>query len=164
MYVFGAPYSFEATLRDVAEEWLHKQEPRWTPEHAETVIYRLKVFLYPKLGNRPLREITAPELLTTLRPIEESGRLETAKRVKQIFGQVTRYGVARGYCETDVSVPLKDALKAVKPRPMGALTQVEDIRRLVQAMEGYQGSPIVKAAMWFSIYTLARPGEIRHAE
>jgi len=28
------------------------------------------------------------ELLAALRPIEESGRLETVKRIKQIFGQV----------------------------------------------------------------------------
>jgi len=57
----------------------------------------------------------------------------------------------------------KDALKAVKPRPMGALTQVEDIRRLVQAMKEYRGLAVVKAVLWFSIYTLARPGEMRHA-
>ena len=41
----------------------------------------------------------------------------------------------------------KDALKAVKPRPMGALTQVEDIIRLVQTMKEYRGLAVVKAVL-----------------
>ena len=154
----------EMTFYNVAEEWFSQQEPGWTPEHAKTVVYRLKAYLYPALGDKPLREITAPELLAMLRPIESSGRVETAKRVRQIFGQVARFGVACGYCTEDVSLSLKDAMKAVKPHPMAALTQVEDIRRLVQAMNDYQGSAVVRAALWLSLYTLARPGEIRHAE
>ena len=31
-------------------------------------------------------------------------------------------------------------------------------------MKEYRGSLVVRTALWFSLYTLARPGEIRHAE
>lgn len=31
-------------------------------------------------------------------------------------------------------------------------------------MQVYKGTAIVKTALWFSIYTFARPGEVRHAE
>ena len=58
---------------------------------------------------------------------------------------------------------LQGCLEGRQAASYGHVTQVEDIRRLVQAMKEYRGFTVVKAALWFSIYTLARPGEIRHA-
>ena len=160
--VFNPPHV--PTFQEVAEEWLSKQTGRWAPRHMETVVYRLRQYLYPTIGNRPLKEITAPELLGVLRPIEGHGLIDTAQRCKQIFGQIACYGVATGACEADVSVFLKGALTAVKVKSFAALTKTEDIKRLLLAMREYQGSAVVRAALWLSIYTLARPGEIRHAE
>ncbi len=45
----------------------------------------------PALGARPIREITAPEVLAVLRPIEASGRAETAKKLRGAIGQVFRF-------------------------------------------------------------------------
>lgn len=153
------------TFSDVALEWFGKHvEPVRTAGHAQTVRYRLEAFLFPPLGERPLDEIKAPELLSVLRPIEESGRVETARRIKQIFGQVARYGVATGACESDVSSALRGALAPKKPQHFSALTRPEDIKRLLSGMAAYQGSPVVRCALWFSLYTLGRPGEVRRAE
>ena len=153
------------TFSDVALEWFGKHvEPVRTAGHAQTVRYRLEAFLFPSLGERPLDEIKAPELLSVLRPIEESGRVETARRIKQIFGQVARYGVATGACESDVSSALRGALAPKRPQHFSALTRVEDIERLLLSMAAYQGSPVVRCALWFSLYTLGRPGEVRRAE
>ena len=154
----------DLTFQEVAEEWFKKQRQSWAPNHARTVFYRLTAFLFPSLGSRVLKEITAPELLSVLRPIEASGRGETARRVKQIFGQVARYGVALGACEADVSAFLADALSPRVPRRMAALTRPDDVARLLLSMDAYSGSPVVKTALWLSLYTLCRPGEIRHAE
>ena len=51
-----------------------------------------------------------------------------------------------------------------KVKHFPALTKPEDVKRLLLAMKVYNGSLIVKTALWFSIYTFARPGEIRQAE
>ena len=153
------------TFSDVALEWFGKHvEPVRTASHARTVRYRLEAFLFPPLGKRPLDEIKAPELLSVLRPVEESGRVETARRIKQIFGQVARYGVAIGACESDVSSALRGALAPKRPQHFSALTRAEDIKRLLLSMAAYQGSPVVRCALWFSLYTLGRPGEVRRAE
>ncbi len=45
-------------------------------------------------------EITAPELLTCLRRIEERGALDTAHRAHQNCGQIFRYAVATGSSAT----------------------------------------------------------------
>ena len=152
------------TFRDIAMEWMEKQSGHWVPRHAANVRHILEARLFPVIGGRPLKEITAPELLAALRPIEEKGLVDTARRVRQIFSLVARYGVAIGACGLDVSAALVGALKPHTPRPMAAFTKVEDIRRLIRAMKEYKGSLVVRTALWFSLYTLARPGEVRHAE
>jgi len=43
---------------------------------------RFETFVFPALGYRPIRRITAPELLTVLRRIEARGTHETAHRVR----------------------------------------------------------------------------------
>ena len=153
-----------ATFREVAEEWLLRHEGRWAEAHADTVRHRLKNYLYPALGERPIEDIRAADVLTVLRALEARGLYETAKRTRQIFGQVARYGVSIGACETDVSAPLVDALTVPKVKHFSALTEKDDIRRLLLAMEEYKGYAVVIPAMWFSLYTLARPGEVRSAE
>jgi hypothetical protein len=40
--------------------------------------------------------MTAVELLTVLRRVEERGALETAHRIHQVCGQVFRYAIATG--------------------------------------------------------------------
>jgi hypothetical protein len=55
----------------------------------------------PTLGNRPIKEITAPEILSVLRTVESRGKLETARRLRATIGQVFRYAVATGRAEAD---------------------------------------------------------------
>jgi len=154
-----------ATFEKVGREWYSKHiDGIRSKSHAETVIYRLERFLFPSLGHLNLKEIIAPILLSVLRTIEERGTAETAHRVKQIAGQIFRYGIAIGECEHDISADLRGALTPVISKHHSSFTDTKDIAGLVRAMVGFNGSFIVKCALWFSAYTFARPGEVRHAE
>jgi len=63
----------------VAREWYLRRSPTWSESHKETVIGRLQRDIFPRIGVRPIGEITAPELLKMLRGIESRGALETAQ-------------------------------------------------------------------------------------
>jgi integrase len=152
------------TFRVVAEEWISKQTGRWAPKQEQTVRHRLEAYLLPTFKDRLIDDITAPELLAVLRPLENSGRLEAAKRTRQVFGQIARFGIAIGACQFDISAALANAMAAPNPKHFSAFTKQDDVKRLLGAMTEYCGTPVVKAALWLSIYTLCRPGEIRHAE
>lgn len=65
-------------------------------DHGDSRDTRLKSFLYPYVGSRPLMEITAQELLAALRRIEARGKHETAHRVRALAGSVLRFAVATG--------------------------------------------------------------------
>lgn len=48
--------SFEAVARD----WHMRQVPKWSEVHAKTVMERLENNLFPWIGTRPVKEISAP--------------------------------------------------------------------------------------------------------
>ena len=91
----AAANSFQA----VSEEWISRQTKRWSEIHTKKVQRMLSKDLLPWLGTRPISDITPKELLDVLRKLESRGALESAKRTKQVAGQVFRYGVAIGVCE-----------------------------------------------------------------
>lgn len=127
------PDSFEA----VAREWFTRFEPEWTKFYSSKIIRRLEAEIFPFIGQRPIAEITAPEILRTLQRIEERGIHETAHRAKRSIGQVMRYAVATGRAQYDPTAALKGLLAAPKKRHMAAPTEPKDIAPLLRIMAGY---------------------------
>jgi len=153
----NAENSFEA----VAMEWLEREKHLWSESHFVRTQSLLKNNLFPWLGSRAIAEIRAPELLAALRRTESRGILETAQRAKQTAGQVLRYAVVTGRAERDVSQDLKGALKSPKEKHFAALTEPKDVGQLLVAMDAFQGTPVVKAALQISPLVFQRPGEVR---
>lgn len=109
------------TFEAIAREWHENKFASWTQRHAENILHRLEIDIFPTLGSRPITEIKAPELLASLRKVESRGALEIAKRLTQTCGQVFRYAIATGRA-TDNPVPhLKDALKPALKRHFAAI-------------------------------------------
>lgn len=148
----------------VAREWHGKFSNSWSPTHAETTLRRLQADVFPLLGARPIGEIKAPELLAMLRRIESRGALETAHRVRTVCGQVFRYAVATGRAERDPAADLKGALPPYKKSHLAAITDPKAVAPLLRAIDGYQGSFVVKCALQLAPLVFVRPGELRQAE
>jgi len=148
----------------VAREWHTKFSGTWSPTHAETTLRRLQADVFPVLGARPIGEIKAPEVLAMLRRIESRGALETAHRIRTISGQVFRYAVATGRAERDPAVDLKGALPPYKKSHLAAITDPKEVAPLLRAIDGYQGSFVVKYALQLAPLVFVRPGELRQAE
>lgn len=152
------------TFEVIAMEWHLKFLPTWTPGHAVTIIRRLEHDVFPYIGKRPVLDIKAPELLAVLRRIEDRGALETAHRIKSIAGQVFRYAIATGRAERDPSSDLRGALPQPKEKHHAAITDPNEVGGLLRAIDGYQGSFVVKCALKLAPLFFVRPGELRHAE
>ena len=155
-----ASNSFET----VAREWFAKHSLNWATTHADKIIQRLEKDVFPWLGGKPIAEITAPELLTVLRRIENRGALDTAHRARQNCGQVFRYAVATGRCERDPSGDLRGALAPAKHKHFAAITDPLAVGELLRAIDGFQGTFIVQCALKLAPLFFARPGELRKAE
>ena len=148
----------------IAREWFKVKLADTTEGHQHRVLRALEQELFPSIGKRPISEITAPQLLETLRKIEERGAVETAHRTKQITGQIFRYAIATGRTDRDISADLKGALTPPKKKHFAALTEPRDVGQLMLAIDQFQGTPTVKAALQLSALWFCRPGELRHLE
>lgn len=151
--------SFEA----VAREWHAKFAPSWVPSHSDRTLRRLEADLFPWLGNRPVTEIRATEVLAALKRIENRGAVETAHRAKQICGLVFRFAVATGRAERDPTGDLKGALAKPKQRHHASITDPKRVGALLRAIDAYEGSFTTKCALRLAPLVFVRPGELRKA-
>ena len=156
----AASNSFEA----IAREWYAKQEPSWAPKHSIKIKGMLQKNVFPWVGSRPIREITAPDLLAVLRRAEGRGAVETAHRIKQTCGQVFRYAVATGRAERDPTPDLKGALAPRTPKHLPSITDPSAVGPLLRAIDGFTGTFTVKSALKLAPLIFVRPGELRQAE
>lgn len=155
----------EGSFEVVAREWHEVMHSKKVSEgHAQRTLIRLEQDVFPWLGGRPIGEITAPELLQTLRRIEARGAVETAHRAKQACGQVFRYAIATGRAERNPATDLKDALKPVIVEHMPAITDPKRVGELLRAIMVYKGHQVTRAALQLAPLVFVRPGELRKAE
>lgn len=156
--------NFNNTFKSVADEWHQKQSNTWTDKHAESVKRRLELNVFPWLGDRPIADITPKEILPVIRRIEDRGALETAHRSLRYCSQVFRYGVAIGKVTTDPCRDLRGALPPIRVKHRAAITEPVKVGELLRAIDGYDGTMIVKSAMKLAPLVFVRPGELRQAE
>ena len=151
------------TFQDMAEEWMRVRMAERTEAHLRTIRLRLAKYVLPAIGGRRMGDITAGEILRVCRRAEGLGHPETARRLKIIVGQVFRYAVAAGEVENDPTVALAGALACPREKHYPTLSKPEEIALLVRAIHAYPYA-VLRTAMLFSLYTVARPGEVRAAE
>ena len=156
----SAANSFEV----IAREWHNRFSPTWTEMYAERVLDRLQRDAFPWIGARPFAEIKAPDVLAVLRRVESRGALESAHRLRTIIGQVFRYAVATGRTERDPTGDLKGALPPKNRTHFASMTDPKEVAPLLRAIDGYEGSFVVKCAMRLAPLVFVRPGELRQAE
>lgn len=152
------------TFEAVAREWHVKQSSAWVPAHAERVLRRMERYIFPSLGQRPIAEIQAPDVLTALRVIEARGKDTTAHLTRQYVGMVFRYGIATGRCKRNPAADLRGALTPVKEEHFAAVTEPKQFGDLLRMIYEYEGTFTVRAALRLAPLVVVRPGELRKAE
>jgi integrase len=147
----------------VAREWFEKRKHEWATSSADTNLARLERHILPRLGQRPIADIAAPEVLSMLRLVEERGTLETAKRVKQVCGQIFMYAIATGRAERNPVPDLQGALKTPVIKHH-AFLNASDLPRFLEKLEAYDGSLQTRLALRFLLLTFVRTNELRGAQ
>ncbi len=155
-----AENSFEVVTR----EWYAKYSANWAESHSYRILRRFERDIFPRIGGRPIDEITAPELLAVMHRIEDRRALDTAHRALGSCGQVFRYAVATGRCMFNPTVDLRGALSPVRGQHFAATTDPKQFAEILRAMDGYEGTPMVCSALRLAPLVFVRPGELRRAE
>ena len=152
------------TFKAVAEEIVAKQEQEGRALSTVEKLRWLLDFAYPWIGERPIFEITAPELLAVLRKVEVRGRYETARRLRSTCGTALSLRHCHGRATRDPSADLRGALTVPKVTHRAAIVDPVGIGGLLRAIDDYDGHPATKAALRVAPLLFVRPGELRYAE
>ena len=156
--------SKENTFQAIAEEFLISNSHKWSKSHQLHMRQCFERDVFPWIGSRPLKDLTALEVLTTLRRVVDRGALETAARTKQFIGQAIRYGVATGKAERDVTQDLRGALPSPVKGHYNAIIDSKTLRQLLLDIDAYQGSFVVRVALQIQPMVFARPANLVEME
>jgi integrase len=149
------------TFEAVAREWHENWKGGRTPYYAGQILRRLEADVFPVIGRRPIAELEPPELLDMLRKVEQRGVNETARRLKQLIGQIFRFAVVTGRAKRDPSADLKDALRATgEPRRHRAMPMLE-LPKFLKQLDTYGGEQQTKLALKLVTLTFLRTTELR---
>jgi len=159
----AAKLASENTFEAIAREWIDNQRNRLAPRYRALLLARLEADIFPKIGSQPIADIDAPELLEALRKVEKRGVIETARRLRQICGQVFRYAIATGRAKNDPSTDLRGALKSAgRPRGHKAMA-LDELPNFFKTIGAYDGDPRTRLALRLIVLTFARTTELRAA-
>jgi len=157
--VEAAANTFEAIARD----WHENSKPDWSDNHAERLLKRLEQDVFPFIGNKPIADIKTPEIVEILKRVA-TRTLETSHRIKTAFYHIFHYAKLHGKIENNPAADLRKILPTVKYTHMAAPTDPKEVTPLLRAIDGFEGSFIVKCALQLAPLVFVRPGELRKAE
>lgn len=153
------------TFKAIALEWYGKQAPQWSESHADRMLRQFERDLFPWIGDRPIAQIHAMELLAVLQKVEDRGALETADRALMLARQVWDYWLPTADAQQrNVTEGLKKRLTPYRGSSFAAIVEPKRFGELLRAMQNYKGGPIVRTALQLAPMLYQRPGNLRMME
>lgn len=131
---------------------------------AETTISKnrwMLLDLAAPLANRPIAEIVPAEILDILKRIEQSGRRETARKLRGVMGSVFRHAIVTLRATNDPTFALRGALLKPNVQHRAAITDERQLGSLMQSIDEYDGWPTIRDALRLLALTMTRPGDVR---
>jgi len=151
----------ENTFEAIAKEWLSNK----TKLQANTVktYHHYLSYVFEAFGQKPITDVTSPDILALCRKIEAKGTIETAHRIKMTCGLVFRYAIATGRANYEPTQALKGALQPVITTHHASMVKPSDVARLMQDIQGYEGHYTTVYALKLAPLFFVRPCELREA-
>ena len=153
------------TFKAIALEWYGKQAPQWSESHADRMLRQFERDLFPWIGDRPMAQIHAMELLAVLQKVEDRGALETADRALMLARQVWDYWLPTADVQQrNVTEGLKKRLTPYRGKSFAAIVEPTRLGELLRAIQNYKGGSIVSTALKLAPMLYQRPGNLRMME
>lgn len=151
------------TLRAAADAWDAARVRSVDARTRETAMQRLRLHVFPTLGERPLASITPHDVRDVCDRIVKAGHEETAHRTHTILNQVFDWAEARGDVESNPSRRLRNAFPSPPSVHIAAVTQPDHFGFLLRAIESYSGHRPTRDALRLLPLVFVRSSELRCA-
>lgn len=98
-----------------------------------------------------------------LQPLEDAGKLETLRRVRQRIGGVLSFAVQTGYTKNNPIRDMQGAFQAPEREHFASL-QPQELTEFIQRLGSYQGHQNTLGIIWLILLCACRTGEARGAQ
>ena len=150
------------TFEKVALEWLEKWSHGRTGRESSIRLSRLKRHIFPHLGNIPIQDIKAEQLISVIKKIEDKGTLAEATKTRGIINLIFQYAVATSRIEHNIMADTAGAYKTVEVKHFPYFSE-KGFKEFLKNFESFRGNPLTKLALKLLILTFLRSGAIRFA-
>lgn len=151
------------TFRAVAADWIEANRNRWIDSHVIRVKGSLDRDILPALGDRPIADITAAEVLAVVRKVEKRDALDQAKRVLQRLTSIFALGVSSLRCPANPARELGGALKKAPKVKHRASLALDAVPEYFKRFAELSADPTTKAALALLPLTVVRVSELVNA-
>lgn len=159
----------------IATRWMQEMSTRWSTYYARQVETTMRRDVFPHIGSRPIRDVTASQLRPILLAVasrrdppdgkrtRDRGAATVAQLIRQWCSSVFIYGVAHGLTEVDPTFALRGLVSRPKVRHHGHMT-IAELPQFKKKLAEFTGTSQVRMAIELLMLTFVRTGELRHAE
>lgn len=161
----------------VAEEWIALNKVNWSPAYLRQVEVYLERYAGPKteFGQRPIRQITAPEITQLVTSVanrtgcaegerKATGAPALAINLRLWCSAVFRRAIATGKADRNPVADLKTSDVIVRPKVKNNLAlKPSQLQGLIKVLDGFTGQRTTAIAIELIMLTFVRTVELRAA-
>lgn len=148
---------------NIAQAWYAERKTYLAPSTFNRNYSAYMRDVKPAIGGKLIDDITPPDILAIGKAIEARGANEMAKRIIREVGQIFKHCIRTGIAIHNPASDLSEAIRPHKTKNHSRIT-AQQLPKLLQDIEAYNGNIIVKLGLWFLCYTFVRTNEIRFME
>lgn len=151
-------FNTERLFINVAKKWHKLKKSTVSAEHAQEIWSSLEKNLFPLIGDMPVSELKAPQLIAALEPVRARGALETLRRLTQRVNEIMKFAINTGLLEANPASCIAQVFEKPKRTHMPTI-RPERLSELVQRIETTNLSQMTRYLVKWQLLTLVRPGE-----
>lgn len=147
----------------IAQRWHTDRKNHIAPTTYSRDYSQYQRDIKPFIGQMNIDDITAPDILAIGKAIEARGATDMARRAIRQTGQIFKQAIREGLITHNPANDLTEALKPHKVKHHSRITS-QQLPKLLQDIDAYDGDILVKLGLWFMCYTFVRTQELRFME
>jgi len=115
------------TFEKIAREWFATNSAKWKTSYSLRFWKQIERDILPKLGSKPIEDITPLQVLEALREVEKREAIYTARRLRQMTNQIFKFAVVHEYTRFNPAADLHIALKPVPPEKHRSALKADEL-------------------------------------
>jgi integrase len=162
-HALGMKQEAENTFRTIANQWLAVKSASVTKNYHTDITRSLELHLFPELATIPINKLTAPRVISVLKPIEAKGSLETVRRLCQRINEIMVFSVNTGILETNQLAGIIKAFQAPEKKNLPTLTPSQ-LPQLIVRISNASIKRTTRSLLEWQLHTMVRPSEAAGAK